>query len=71
MMIFKNIGKVFMRGLIFAIVFKIFYEIWFRPFNESFTNFKEFLIFPIILIRIIIMFLYNFVNRQILGNVEE
>ena len=60
-----------MRGMIFAIVFKVFMKYGYQHFIKIVPTLREFLLFPIIVIRGIFMFLFNFVNQQILGNEAE
>lgn len=71
MMIFSNIGKVIMKGLMFVIVFKIFMKFGSIHLIKILPTLREFILFPIILFRTIFMFLYKFVNQQVLGNEEE
>jgi len=70
-MIVNNIGKVIMRGLMFVIAFKVIMKVGSQHFIKIFPSLREFILFPIILVRAIVMFLYNFTTKQILGHEEE
>ena len=67
-MIFKNIGKVMLRGMIFAIVFKVLFDYGLKHVSKALPTFREIILFPIIIAKMVITFVFGFVDRNVLGN---
>lgn len=66
--LFKNLSKILIRTMIVAIVLKTASTYFFNNFNQFVPTFKEIILFPIIIIKIIGLYLYRFVTTQLLGN---
>ena len=67
-MILMNIGQVVIRGFIFAIVFKLLVDYGWKHASKILPSFREIILFPIIIGKVLITFVFGFVNRNFLGN---
>jgi len=66
--LFRNFSKILIRTMLFAFVFKIGLTYFMKNFNQFVPSFKEIILFPIIIIRTVVMFVYNFIINQMLGD---
>ena len=68
MVLIKNFSKIMIRTLLFAMVLKFGMSYFMENFSQFVPTFREIILFPIIVIRTIVMFVYNLIVNQMLGS---
>jgi hypothetical protein len=64
----KNFSKILIRTMIVALVLKFGFTYFMNNFNLFVPSFKEIILFPIIIIRTIVIFCYKFIVNNLLGD---
>ena len=70
-MFFRNIITIFIRGIIFAIVVKVFGKIIVKKLRSLLPNERELIIFPFVFIRFIVVKTYQLIKIYVLNNKTE